>query len=258
MRPTQLALLHTVVRAAQAACERAAAATLDAAHLRGLLFERLLEDGCTLLEATGEPGRGRLLRLDDAVVRRERVALPAPAEGGVRAPRPPDLRLWAPERLGVDVHARGTFARPARDAGAALLQRLARLARRESDALVLACDRRSYDRLRWVGTNREAPGVGAAAPGRRGRTNARKGDGEDAAALRALCAAALPPSAALGGELSEHEAEVGRAMTYVASAAVTPMVFGVQRVVVGLWLRAGARRGVMSPPTALQLDAFPL
>ena len=252
MRPTQLALLHSVVTAALAVCEHAVAATLDAAHLRGLLFARLLEEGCTLLEATGEPGRGRLLRLDDAVVRTERVALPA-ANDGRRAARPAELRLWAPERLGVDVHARGTFARPGREAGPALRERLARLARRESDALLLACDRRSYDRLRWLPVVREGEG------GRETRGTRRdgSGDGEEAAALRALCAAVLPPSTALGGEPVGHEVEVGRGTTYVAEAAVTPMVFGVQRVVVGLWRRGGASRCVADDGLPLQLDAFP-
>jgi hypothetical protein len=256
MRPTQLALLHSVVRAAQAACEHAAAATLDAAHLRGLLFERMLEDGCTLLESTGEPGQGRLLRLDDAVVRVERIALPGVGDGRTRVARPPDLRLWTPERLGVDVHARGSFVRPGRDAGAALLHRLARLARRESDVLLLACDRRSYDRLRWLPSARDGD-LAAGVPVRRGRPTVREGDAEDAAALRALCAAVLPSSAALHGEPAEHEAEVGRGMTYVAHAAVTPMVFGVQRVVVGLWLRGGARARVAGDAAELQLDAFP-
>lgn len=253
MRPTQLALLHDVLHAAQAACERGAAATLDSAHLRALLFERLLEDGCTLLEPTAEPGQGRLLRLDEAVVRTERVALPAAGEGRGRAARPPDLRVWAPERLGIDVHARGTFARPGRDAGAALLHRVARLARRESDVLLLACDRRSYDRLRWL-RGADAPAEGASA--RRGRGKAPGADGDDGAALRALCAAVLPPSAALGAELSEHEVDVGRGMVYVAQAAVTPMVFGVQRVVAGLWLRAGAKQRASSGLLELQLDAF--
>ncbi|HEU4628968.1 MAG TPA: hypothetical protein VFS08_04460 [Gemmatimonadaceae bacterium] len=256
MRSTQLTLLRTVLHAAQAACEHGAAATLDSAHLRALLFERLLEGGCTLLEPMGEPGQGRLLRLDDAVVRTERVALPVPGGGRRRAPRPPDLRIWAPERLELDVHARGTFARPGREAGAVLLQRLARLGRRESDALLLACDRRSYDRLRWF-PGRAAVATDDAQGGlaRRRRESVRS-DGDEPSALRALCAAVLPPSASLGAEPTEHAVEVGRGTVYEARAVVTPMVFGVQRVVAALWLRGGARSRSELDTEALQLDAF--
>ena len=77
MRPTQLALLQSVLDAAVAACLGGVAATLESAHLRALLLERLLGEGCAILEPAAEPGRGRLLRLTDEVVRVERTALPA-------------------------------------------------------------------------------------------------------------------------------------------------------------------------------------
>jgi hypothetical protein len=66
----------------------------------------------------------------------------------------------------------------------------------------------------------------------------------------------LPPSCSLGGAFEEHEADVGRGQLYVAAGAVTPMVFGVQRVIVGLAMRGGTTRPPREEAAAVQLDAF--
>lgn len=249
MRPSQLALLHSVLDAALAACLAGPVATLESAHLRALLLERLLRDGGAVLEPSGEPGRGRLLRLVDDVVRVERAPLPPrpPAAGSSRPPRPPDLRLVDPERLDLEVHARSTLAQPPDGAGRALLERLGRVAARTTDALILACDRRSYDALR------RAAAAGAPAPAPSGAPVPRRRT--DPPVLGALCAAVLPPSAALAADFGDHEADVGAGQLFVASGAVTPMVFGVQRVVVAVRLRAGAGRAAVERGEA-QLDAF--
>ena len=247
MRPTQRALLRSTLDAALAACLRSPVATLDGAHLRAVLLAELLQGGCAVLEPTAEPRRGKLLRLVDDVVRVERLPLPTRpgVAGSRRAPRPPDLRVWAPERLDLEVHARGTLAAPPAGGGRALLERLGRLASRTTDALLLACDRRSYDALRRAaGVVRPGPPTDSVAAGR------------EPSALGALCAAVLPPSCALTDELAEHEADVGRGQRYVAVGAVTPMVFGVQRVVVGLCLRGGAARSLDAAEPVAQLDAF--
>lgn len=245
MRPTQRALLQSTLDAALEACLRSPVATLDGAHLRAVLLGALLERGCAVLEPAAAPRRGKLLRLVEEVVRVERVPLP-PRPGaatGRRAPRPPDLRVWQPERLDLEVHARGTFAVPAPGAGRALLERLGRLASRATDAVVLACDRRSYDALRRpVAGRATAPAHEDAAP--------------PPSPLAALCGAVLPPSCSLGSGFEEHEADVGRGRVYVAVGAVTPMVFGVQRVVVGLAMRGAAARSPDEEAAAAQLDAF--
>src|SRR5690554_5423953 len=95
-------------------CVRSPAATVDGGHLRGVLLDRVLRAGHGVVEPTAEARMGRLLRLDDDVMRVERVALSARrATAGGRPARPPDLRLWTPERLDVDLFARGTFWAPA-------------------------------------------------------------------------------------------------------------------------------------------------
>lgn len=236
MRPTQRALLQTTLDLALATCLRSPVATADGAHLRAVLLGELLGAGCALLEPAAESRRAKLLRLADDVVRVERVPLP-PGPPGRRRPRPPDLRLWHPERLDVEVHARGAFALPPAGAGRLLHERLARLAARATDVVLLACDRRSYDVLR--------------------RPPAGRGEGEGGhTPLSALCAAVLPPSCTLAADFEEAECDVGRGQRWLSIGAVTPMVFGVQRVVVALTLRAGTPRPLDAEPAAAQLDAF--
>ena len=236
MRPTQRALLQSTLDLALATCLRSPVATADGAHLRAVLLGELLGAGCAVLEPAAEPRRAKLLRLVDDVVRVERVPLPSAPPGG-RRPRPPDLRLWHPERLDVEVHARGAFALPPAGSGRRLHERLARLAARATDVVLLACDRRSYDVLR------RPPGAQGADAG--GHTP-----------LSALCAAVLPPSCALTADFQETESDVGRGQRWLAIGAVTPMVFGVQRVVVALTLRAGGPRSLDAEPAPAQLDAF--
>lgn len=202
-------------------CLRSPVATVGAEHLRAVLVERLLAEGAAILEPGPRAGEGRLVTLRDDIVRRERVTVPPTTDAAERRARHPDLRVQAPERLALDLHVRGALSRPARDGGRALLERLERLTSGATDALLVACDRRSYDALR------RDPST-ASLPPREAR-------------LAALCAVILPPSVALADAPMPMVSQVRGGRTYVATAAVTPMVFGVQRVVALLQLRAAGR-----------------
>lgn len=235
-------LLEQLLDVAHAQCLRSPAATSDAVHLRAVLLDRLLADGHGVLEPSSEARVGRLLRLVDDVVRIERVPMPPRARSNGRPVRPPDLRVWTPERLDLEVYARGTFRAPATSGTRALHDRLARLAAGTSDALLMACDRRSYDALR------RGPG----APSDDG-----EGRGDPRSDLAALAAALLPPSATLAQSFDGAEVELGRNQRWTVRGAVTPMVFGVQRVVLALTLRtAGRGLSVAAAAPSAQLDAF--
>lgn len=238
----QLILLEQLLQAATTECVHSPTATWSAQHLKATLVRALLTGGCAVLEPGARPREGKLLRLVDDVVRVERAALPERrvAGGGRRPVRAPDLRVWEPERLDVELVARGTFAPAARDLGRAVLDRFGRLASRATDALVLVCDRRSYDALRRGSGSAD----GAA-------------EGCEPRALAALCAAVLPPSGALSAAgLASFDADVGGGRVYAGRARVTPMVFGVQRVVAAVWLASGATTALDCGGELAQLDAF--
>lgn len=242
MLPPQLSLLELLLDVVHAECLRSPAATSDGVHLRAVLFDRLLADGHGILEPSSEARVGRLLRLEDDVVRVERVPAPPRARSGGRPVRLPDLRIWTPDRLDLELHARGTFRAPATSTTRALHDRLARLAAGASDALLLACDRRSYDALR------RGPG----APSGDG-----DGRGDTRSDLAALAAALLPPSTALAQQFGEAQVELGRSQRWTVRGAVTPMVFGVQRVVLALALRTTSRGAAATTGAApAQLDVF--
>ena len=241
MQPSQLALVEQLLHLAAAECVQSPTATWGAQHLKATLVRELLRDGCAVLEPTARPREGKLLRLEGDVVRTVRQALPdrRPAGAGRRPVRAPDLRLWEPERLDVELVARGTFAPAARDLGRAMLERFARLASRGTDVLLLACDRRSYDALRQGGAGEE-PAPGSCEP----------------RALAALCAAVLPESRDLSAGTATFESDLGAGVHYAGRARVTPMVFGVQRVIAAVWLHGGAKATRDCQPAALQLDVF--
>lgn len=237
-------LLEQLLDIVHAECVRSPAATVDAVHLRAVLLDRLLADGHGVLEPSTEARVGRLLRLVDDVVRVERVPVPPRrTAGGGRPMRAADMRIWTPERLDLELYARGTFRAPATSGTRALHERLARLAAGASDALLLACDRRSYDALR------RGPGLTA------DEVDPRTPSSD----LAALAAAVLPPSSSLSPSFGEGESELGRGQRWTTLGAVTPMVFGVQRVVLVLRLRAAGRgtaAGAGAGAVPVQLDAF--
>ena len=219
------ALLRPVLDAAYAECVGSPVATLGDDHLRAVLAAALLRAGHSLLEPTARPGHGRLLRLVDDVVRVESHPLPRATDAA--------LRVRGTDRLDLGVHARGVFG-SARARGVPLAARLARLASGRMDAVVLACDRRSYEALRRVhGATADAP-----------------------AAVTVLCRDVLPSWERLTPDFAVHET-LAAGRSWAMLAATTPMVFGVQRVVAGVWVRPPARRQrPASAGDAEQLDAF--
>jgi hypothetical protein len=230
MDPRQLTLLAGALDAVAAECVRSPVATLNSGHLRAILVEHFLRAQAALFERGATAAEGRLVRMTGDVIRAEAHVLPARPRGAGRAPRIPDLRLLDPVALGIDVYARGALAPAERDASRLLLDRFAALASGASHALVLACDRRAWDALRVV-----RPGA-----------DARPTE------LSRLCATLLPASAALTPEPSESTPVLG-GQPWGVRALITPMVFGVQRVIAVAWAR---RIVAAAEPAAPQLDAF--
>lgn len=229
MLPRQLALVDDAIDAVAAECLRSPVATMHAGHLRAVVAERWLRSGCTVVERGASASERRLVRLVDDVVQVERGSAPPGPHAG-RPPRLPDLRVGAPVVLGLDLWARGATSPADRHLGRQLHDRLDAVAAGTSDLLLLACDRRAWDALRVE------------------RTTA---DGSPAALPR-LCASLLPASATLRDERVESAPTLGGRRWRVV-AAMTPMVFGAQRVVAALW---AARRPSASVRVDVQLDAF--
>jgi len=227
MHPKQLALVHDVVGAMAAECLRSPVATYNAGHLRAVVAAHLLRAGATLVERGATGAERRLVRMVDDVVHVERDGREPSAARG-RPPRVADLRVGAPVVLGIDLWARSVLA-PDRLASPRLHERLTALADGHTDLLLVACDRRAYDGL---------------------RVERRGADGEPAALSR-LCGTLLPASAALT-ESPAPFAPTLAGKRWGCVAAMTPMVFGAQRVVLALW--AGSRAARTDAPA--QLDAF--
>jgi hypothetical protein len=233
MHAKQLALLHAALDAAFAECLRSPVATLNAGHLRAVLVEGLLRSGASILERGARASERRLLRLAEDVVRVERVpAEPRPpgANGGRARYSFADLVIREPAALALGLHARSALGAPDRTASRTLLDRFDALDAGSSDVLLIACDRRQWDGL---------------------RLDRRAADGEPAALSR-LCATLLPATSALSEEWGETSVRLG-GRGWVSRVAVTPMVFGAQRVVGAVW---PTRRGDAVAVAPLQLDAF--
>ena len=230
MQPKQVALLERALDLVLAECVRSPVATWHAAHLEALLVEHLLREGAAVLERANAPGEEKLLRMTDEVLRVERCSLDArhrlrPGRGR----RAADIRVWEPVPFALDLYARSSAAAADRLASRALRERLLSLGD-SSDALLLACDRRAWDALRIDRSEGE----------------------EQPPALARLCALMLPASATLGPERVALQQRVsGR--VFHGAACISPMVFGVQRVVAALW---PAQRGGEGTSVAPQLDAF--
>lgn len=230
MDPRQLTLIAGALDAVAAECVRSPVATLNSGHLRAIVVEHFLRAGAAIFERGATSSDGRVLRLTGDVIRSEAHVLPPRGRASGRPPRMPDLRLLDPVALGLDLHARGALAAPDRDASRILLERFASLASGASHALLIACDRRAWDSLRV-----ERPGA-----------DARPTE------LSRLCSALLPASATLDPEPTDSSPTLaGR--PWSVRATITPMVFGVQRVVGVVWPRK-----VICPaePAGSQLDAF--
>ena len=217
--------------AVAAECVRSPVVTWSAAHLEAIVAEQLLRAGAALLERGNTAAEEKLVRLTEQVLKVERVSLePRHRFRAGRGRRVADLRVLDPVHLAVDLWARSSAAASDRLGGRALRERLAALVDGHVDALVLACDRRVWDALRV-----ERPGA----------------DGEPSEVSR-LCALLLPPSSALADDASESTPRLG-GRGYRVNARVTPMVFGVQRVVAAVW---PSMRPAELPIEIPQLDAF--
>lgn len=230
MDSRQLTLLAGALDAVAAECVRSPVATLNTGHLRAIVVEHLLRSGAAIFERGATASEGRLLRLAGEVIRAEPHVLPGRARGAARPPRASDVRVLDPIALGVDLHARGALAPADRDASRQLLDRFSALASGASHALLLAVDRRSWDSLRVE----------------------RAGADAQPTELSRLCAALLPASASLAAEPCDSTPTLG-SRPWSVRAAITPMVFGVQRVAAVVWARKTAAVTEPAPP---QLDAF--
>lgn len=212
MEIPQLTAFRAVLQAIFAECARSPVATMMENHLKVVVLETLLPMGYGFLEGSSRKGVGKVLRLRDGLVKIEvcdRPTMNADPDSEC-ARNSPDIRIWDPCRLIIELQARCCYGTQDTLFSKNLADDFSRVRRKDADAFILACDRPIYDALRGI-----------------------KKDNRGRKALYSEVFERLLPDSEL---LSNRFAD---ALTrsydgcYMVLGARTPPVFGMQRVVIG-------------------------
>ena len=217
---TQRAALNVILQACADECANSPLGNLLESHLKVVAAEALLRRGYSILESANMKGQGRVVAFQAGTLTSTLHPRPAivafPDSGKQRMS--PDLRVWAPCRVVVELQVRSCFGSQSAISSDNLFDDLRRVGNNAVDAFVLAADRPLYDAARGVKEER------------RGR-KAKHAD---------LIPLLLPPSESL------LEAETCRAWPSLKTVddhfQVTGVrlntAFGIQRCVVGIWRAA--------------------
>lgn len=160
---------RVILNAVSDVCETELLATQSEHYLKVVTIGRLLRAGGSIIEPGNRPGKGRLLRYDGKRVTAALIDLPlmpAPADSEKRR-LSPDIRVYEPERVTVELQARSQFGSQSTLFTKNIADDLRRLATRQVDLFVLAADCGIYDSLRGLKQDRRGrrallpPGVWA-------------------------------------------------------------------------------------------------
>ena len=213
----QLTALRVILKTCADECVRGPLGNLLEGHLKVVSAEALLRAGYSILESANKRGMGRLLSLKGDRIHysecpREMVAA-LPDTG--KKTMSPDLRIWEPCRLVVELQVRSMFGSQCALFSDNILDDMTRVGQAAAGAFVLAADRTIYDALRGVKTDR------------RGR-KAKHG---------IVMPLLFPPSESLACASFDPAAwPVSRHLeTWDVSGVVLETPFGVERCVVGIW-----------------------
>jgi hypothetical protein len=209
-------LIDSALRAAQvifdttlAVCREEPLATVGEGQVKAAIARGLLEDGFSVLE--GSAAGAKVLTLKDGTIRVQAAVLPemAPAPGSSKRRLSPDVRVWAPVQLAIEVQCRSIWGSQDTLFSANILDDLTRICTGRAHLLVLAFDRPIYDSLR----------------GLKADTRGRKALATD------VFATLLPDSKSLGPTKAASNPSAGP-YSVGLWAAVTSSPWGVDRVVV--------------------------
>jgi len=212
---SQLTALAIILDACAAECVRSPLGNLLEAHLKVVAADALLSAGYSILESANMKALGRVLSLRDGQLQVTLAKRPfmAPAPGSNKAKNSPDLRVWEPCRLVVELQVRSTLGSQSALFSDNLLDDLDRVRRGTADAFVLAADRVLYEAL----------------GGRKRDTRGRK------AKHGTLLSQVLPPIESLGLHAVAHPWVTQQRGDLVVSGILVRAAAGVERCIVGAW-----------------------
>lgn len=215
-QPTALRL---VLKACADECARSALGNLLEGHLKVVGADALLHAGYSILESANVKGQGRVVSLCGGRLQQSldsRPTMAAFSDSG-KAKMSPDLRVWSPCRLIVELQVRSSFGAQSALFSANLLDDIRRVGTRTVDAFVLAADRSIYDALRGVKEDR------------RGRK-----------ALHADVLRMLLPASETLAQVEDPASwpSVITADHFDVCGVVQPTSFGADRCIVGVWTAA--------------------
>jgi len=200
---------HVIFDSTLAVCREAPLATVGEGQVRAAVVRGLLEGGFSVLEGSAAGAKVLTLTGGGVVVQSGSVPEMKPVPGSAKRRLSPDVRVWGPVQLAVEIQCRSVWGSQDALSSANILDDLRRICTGRAHLLVLAFDRPIYDQLRGLKSDR------------RGRK----------ALATDLFATLLPASSSLGPAKAPSTASAGP-YTMGVWAAVTPSPWGVDRVVV--------------------------
>ncbi|MDO8676979.1 MAG: hypothetical protein Q7R30_00215 [Acidobacteriota bacterium] len=152
----QKTALTVVLRACADECMRSPLGNLLESHLKVVAADALLRSGYSILESANRKGSGRLVSLRSGVLTSTLEPRPsiAPFSDSTKAKMSPDLRVWAPCRLVLELQVRSSFGSQSALFSENLFDDLRRVGNQAVDAFVLAADVTLYDALRGIKQDR--------------------------------------------------------------------------------------------------------
>lgn len=206
--------LQVITGASARECLRSALGNLLEGHLKVVAAEALLDQGYSIMEGANARKLGRVVSLSEGrlrVVFDERPIMLA-APGSSKRINSPDIRVWFPCRLVVEIQVRSQYGSQSALFSENFLDDVKRVRRGAADAFVLAADRVLYEGLR--GVKRDSRG--------------RKAKHQDS------IVAILPAVEDLGASPDPRTWPIREMDGLVVSGALLKAPYGVERCIVGI------------------------
>ena len=213
MNDGQLTAVRIATRAALDECRQSPVGNLLEAHMKVVVVSALLRAGYSIMEgSTRNTGKVIGLRNGRITITNEDRPTMAPAVGSEKKTLSPDLRVWGPIRMVIELQIRTVLGSQDALFSDNLVDDLDRVLRGVADAFILAADRPLYDALRGIKTDNR---------GRKPKHTE-------------TCSRALPDSETLGEDIPAVPgcSACGR---FSSLAVLARTEFGLERVIVSLW-----------------------
>lgn len=214
----QLVALRLVLQACADECTHSPLGNLLEGNLKVAAADALLLAGYSILESANIKDQGRVLSLQNGQLKAELASRPVlkAFEDSGKITMSPDLRVWAPCRLVLELQVRSCFGSQSALFSENLFDDIRRVGTSVVDAFVLAADRPIYDALRGV------------KQGARGRK----------AKYAHILPLLLPPSESLATAVDSIPWSARKIEHFEVAGVLLWTSFNVERCVVGWW-RAG-------------------